>query len=137
MNKKKFITISIIILLALGIFFTICGVKGVFGKGLSQKESFRYVCDGFFVAGIVELGVAGIIWCSDLGAFDGIRYGVTSLFRLHFSTKKMDWKQKESFSDYKDRIHQNKNNSLTKYLAIIGGVFFVLSIVFLILYTNA
>ena len=137
MTKKNIIVIVIISLMALALFLTICGVKGVFSGKLTQKETFRFLCDGFFVAGMVELGVAGIIWASDMGAFDGIRYGVTSLFRLHFSTRRLDWQEKESFSDYKERIHKKKDNKPLITLAIVGGVFFLMAVIMLIVYMKS
>lgn len=137
MTKKNIIVIVIISLLALALFLTICGVKGVFSGDLSKKETFRFVCDGFFVAGIVELGVAGIIWASDMGAFDGIRYGVTSLFRLHFSTRRLDWQEKESFSEYKDRIHKKKDKRPLITIVIVGGVFILMAVIMLIVYMKS
>lgn len=137
MTKKNVIIILIISLMALAIFFTICGVKGVFGGELSKKETFRFVCDGFFVAGIVELGIAGIIWASDMGAFDGLRYGVTSLFRLHFSARRLDWQEKESFSDYKERIHKKKDKKPLITIVIVGGVFLIMAVIMLIVYMKA
>lgn len=137
MTKKNIIVILIISLVALAIFLTVCGVKGVFGGSLSPKDTFRFICDGFFVAGIVELGIAGLIWASDNGAFDGIRFGVTNLFRLHFSTKRLDWKEKESFSEYKERIHKKKDNKPLIVLAIVGAVFLVLAVIMLIVYMKA
>ena len=54
---------------------------------------------------------------------------------LHFSTHRYDWKEKESFQEYKERIHSDekkkKNVSIT---AIIGGVFMIGAIICLIIY---
>ena len=70
-----------------------------------------------------------------LQAFDGLKYSFTSFFRLHFSTHRYDWKEKESFQEYKERIHSDekkkKNVSIT---AIIGGVFMIGAIICLIIY---
>ena len=72
---------------------------------------------------------------ADKGAFDGLKFSFTSFFRLHFSTHRYDWKEKESFQEYKERIHSDekkkKNVSIT---AIIGGVFMIGAIICLIIY---
>lgn len=133
---KRHVTETIVsLIIGLTLFFVITGVNGVYGGKLSGVEVARFLCDGFFVSGVVLLGFAALYWASDKGAFDGLKYSFTSFFRLHFSTHRYDWKEKESFQEYKERIHSDekkkKNVSIT---AIIGGVFMIGAIICLIIY---
>lgn len=101
---KRHVTETIVsLIIGLTLFFVITGVNGVYGGKLSDVEVARFLCDGFFVAGVVLLGFAALYWASDKGAFDGLKFSFTSFFRLHFSTHRYDWKEKESFQEYKEK----------------------------------
>ncbi|MBO7222070.1 MAG: DUF3899 domain-containing protein [Clostridia bacterium] len=94
--KKKFITLTILILVHIGIILTVCGVDGVFTETMAPQEVVRYVCDGFFVAGVVYICIGGLIWASAKGAFDGIGYHISYTMHSIFHNKR-DWKKKETF----------------------------------------
>ena len=135
MIKKKITETIVSLAIGLTLFFVITGVNGVYGGSLSKVEVARFLCDGFFVAGVVLLGFAGLSWASGQGAFDGLRYSFTSFFRLHFSTHRYDWKEKESFQEYKERIHsEEKKKKNVSISAIVGVVFMLCAMICLIVY---
>ena len=60
--KKKLLTLTILILVHIGIILTVCGIDGVLTESMAQQEVVRFVCDGFYVAGILYLCIGGLIW---------------------------------------------------------------------------
>lgn len=135
MIKKKITETIVSLIIGLTLFFVVTGVNGVYGGGLSGVEVARFLCDGFFVAGVILLGFAALYWASDKGAFDGLKYSFTSFFRLHFSTHRYDWKEKESFVEYKERIHsEEKKKKNVSISAIIGAIFMIGAIICLIVF---
>lgn len=83
------------------LFFVITGVNGVYGGKLSNVEVARFLCDGFFVAGVVLLGFAALYWASDKGAFDGLKYSFTSFSGCTFRRTAMTGKKRKVFRNIK------------------------------------
>ena len=76
---KRHVTETIVsLIIGMTLFFVITGVNGVYGGKLSGVKVARFLCDGFFVAGVVLLGFAALYWASDKGAFDGLKFSFTS-----------------------------------------------------------
>ena len=134
--KKTIITYLLSIVVAIGIILTVCGVKGVLTTDMSQQEVVRYVCDGFFVSAILTLGIGGLSWASRQGAFDGLGYSF-SLWKQRYTTHKRDWMNKESFSEYKERMTEKKKKKEINHFFIIGGIFAVVAALLYIVYSFA
>ena len=134
--KKKFITLTILILVHIGIILTVCGVDGVFTKTMAPQEVVRYVCDGFFVAGVVYICIGGLIWASAKGAFDGIGYHISYTMHSIFHNKR-DWKKKETFQEYQERREEKNKGLKVNDAIIIGGISIVVASILLIVYNFA
>ena len=131
--KKKLLTLTILILVHIGIILTVCGIDGVFTESMAQQEVVRFVCDGFYVAGILYLCIGGLIWASKEGAFDGLGYTVSNWKHSIFHNTR-DWKKKETFQEYKERGSEKKKGRRVNEAIIIGGVSILIASVLLIVY---
>ncbi|MBO5982601.1 MAG: DUF3899 domain-containing protein, partial [Clostridia bacterium] len=131
--KKKLLTLTILILVHIGIILTVCGIDGVFTESMAQQEVVRFVCDGFYVAGILYLCIGGLIWASKEGAFDGLGYTVSNWKHSIFHNTR-DWKKKETFQEYKERVSEKKKGRRVNEAIIIGGVSILIASVLLIVY---
>lgn len=134
--KKKIITLSIIILVFIGIILTVCGINGLFTKAIAPKETVRFVCDAFFVAGVLYACIGGLIWASGEGAFDGIGYAMATWKHSIFHNTR-DWKKKESYQEYKERRAEKKKEKRVNEVVIIGGSSIVIAAILLLVYNFA
>ena len=134
--KKKLLTLTILILVHIGIILTVCGIDGVLTESMPQQEVVRFVCDGFYVAGILYLCIGGLIWASKEGAFDGLGYTISNWKHSIFHNTR-DWKKKESFQEYKERVAEKKKDRKVSEAIIIGGISVVVASVLLIVYNCA
>ena len=134
--RKKIIKISIILAIELAIILLTCGLNGVFTENLSAQDTAQYVCDGFFVSGILWLCFAGLSWSSKMGTFDGVGYTFTR-WKESILNNKRDWHQKENFGEYKERQAKNKKNKEFSELLIIGGVSLIVASILLLVYNFA
>lgn len=134
--KKKILTLSISILAHIGIILAVCGMDGVFTKSLSQQDIVRFVCDGFYVAGVFYICIVGLIWASGQGAFDGIGYSISTWTHSVFHNRR-DWKKKESYQEYKERRAQKKKEMYIEENIIIGGISVLIASILLLVYNFA
>ncbi len=134
--KKKIISYTIVLVVALALILLVCGLKGLFTEEKSRIDVISALCDAFFVAGVVVIGIGALIWASDKGAFDGLGYSISSLFNLHKPAGKgLNWKKSETYEEYVERKHApEKKNKSMNMLLIIGAVLLLIAIIFLIVY---
>ncbi len=98
----------------------------VFALGMSRANGvLRSVCDGFFVAGGLLLGVGALKWVRNRGAFDTVSYSVSSTFRTHLPGAA--GRERETIYDYRERKEKSRRPSLPVLLA--GAVYMLLSII--------
>ncbi len=123
-EKKK----DFLIYLAVG--FVIAAA--VFALNLSRDyEVVRCLCDGFFVASVMLLGLGGIKTARNQGVFDVMGYGAKSTLETFLPfLKKTD--EKEDIYQYKERKAAERRGSAAMLLA--GGVYLALSVIALIFY---
>lgn len=127
---KKWLHYIIISGVALLLVLCVLLVQNAFQS--SGEELLSSLCDAFFVAGVVTLGIGLLIWASDNGTFDMVSFGVIKLFdMLKKDITKVKYK---TYYDYR-QAQQGKKHSFTAYL-IIGSVLMAIAIIFLILYNN-
>ena len=134
--KKIAITISVALAVELAIILLICGLNGVLTTSVGEQEVARYLCDGFFVSGVLFLGVGGLMWTSKLGTFDGIGYTVSRWKDSLFNNRR-DWHEKEKYAEYKKRVAEKKKNKDVDIIIIIGGVALVVASMLLLVYNFA
>ena len=133
--KKKIISYVIAFTAAIGIVLLVCGLRGILTEEKDKVYVIITLCDAFFVPAVLFLGIGALVWASDKGAFDGLRYSVSSLINLHKPVGKgLDWKEKESFQEYIERKHKKSEKKTKNHFFIIGAIFLILAIILLIVY---
>lgn len=121
-------------LLALGIGFALAFWL-VYAKGIfNQTETaviLQILADGFTLPAVLYLGIGGLIFVSNEGAFDALAYGMTSFLDLFRKEKK---NQFTSFYDYAESKKDKKFGFGT--LLICGIIFSVLAAIVLVIYSD-
>ena len=90
----------------------------------------RSVCDGFFVAAVILLGLGTIRAVSNRGAFDVTGYGLRMAVELVLPVLRRE--EKEDIHQYRERKEAKRKSSAGLLLA--GAVYFALSLVALAVY---
>lgn len=92
------------------------------------------LCDGFFVAGALLLGMGGLKFCRNQGAFDMISYGVVSTFHNHFPGAKMDspLQEREDYVSYAERKRAERKSP--KEFFVVGSAFMIPAVILLVVY---
>lgn len=108
----------------------IMATNGVFSGELVKVEIMKFISDGFFVSGVLLLGVGLLIFCSRNGTFDMLSYAVKVAIRTIFTTE-----NRESFYDYKQRMGEKVTPCA--FLIVPGAVFLLLSVCFVGLFYQA
>lgn len=99
-----------------------------------KKTLYKTLCDAFCVPGVLCFLFSALLAVSREGVFDGISYALKHAFLMLIPAGR---KKEEKYADYKaaKEAGREKKTSIV-FLLIIGGAFFVLSLVFLVVYKN-
>ncbi len=125
-------------IIALAVILLVCGLNGLFTTEMPQQDVVKYVCNAFFVAGVLVLGIAGLTFSSKHGAFDGFGYAISSLWDVHKPSKRrLTWTKKETYQEYVERKHSKDKNKQILHLLIIGGILLIVAIILLVVYNCA
>lgn len=120
-------------LIALSVFLYISKNSGSFDS-MTLKEKYSMLCDVFLIPGIVFTGLGFIVIISDEGFFDIFSYSVKSLIYVFIRHK--DDAIRQTYYEYKEEKKQKRDGRSRWYLVIVGLVYFIPCIIFLILYMN-
>ena len=126
LNSKPF---RVMLLVGFGIFVVVLIL------GLTRENSvLRALCDGFFVAGALVMGMSGLMFAGNEGVFDIFGFGISHLFTTRWPglSTMPDDHRKEKYVDYKERKRKNPSKPLPVLLA--GAIYMVLAVIFLIIY---
>lgn len=113
--------------LAIGIFFLTISLRDIYSQ-TDTNQIYRFLSDGFIVPGVMFLCIGGLVWLSNAGSLSGIGYALKHLFQMLIPVGK---KKHETYADY---LETRKQVSGYAFLFIIGGLFFLLGIVFVIMF---
>ena len=99
--------------------------------GAAGKARYLLLCDALTVPGALLLCAGALVWVSNLGALDGVRYGLRLAYRALIPGKRL---QKEE--NYQDFVagRQEKRVKGYGFLLITGAVTIAASLIFLGLY---
>lgn len=98
----------------------------------SGKNLLHVLCDGFFVASISMLCLGVMVWAAGLGSFYGVHYLFYSAVSL-FTLRKSRFEQRKSYYDFlKEKESKGKSNP--RALFLVGGIWFLIAFVFLLLF---
>lgn len=93
-------------------------------------ELTRCICDGFFVAAVLLMGIGGIKSIRNKGMFDVAGYGLKSTVEMVIPMLRRP--EKEDIHEYRKRKAEERKDSVGLLLA--GAVYLVLAFVSLALY---
>lgn len=124
MDKKRFLVNTIVgLVMAVFVFFLYWE---------EERSILHRLCDACFVPSIMLMGVGFLKLARNAGTFDMMGYGIGEAVHMM-----MPWLRSEKkdvdFVAYKERKKGVRKSSVD--LLAAGGIYLVLSIVFLILYT--
>lgn len=88
------------------------------------------LCNGFFVAAVILLGVGGLRFVRNKGAFDVAGFGFSSVLRITFPF--LYGNKEEDIHEYRERKAQERKDA--GGLLTAGAVYMVLSVLALCLY---
>lgn len=128
---RKFLQYAITAIFGIVIAVLVLVSKETFSQ-TATDVIYKDLCDAFFVPGIMIAGFGLLTFASNGGSFDIIRYGLIKLFDLF----KRDLTKVKYRSFYEYRKAQQENKRSFAFLLIVGCVFIVAAVVFLILYNN-
>lgn len=99
--------------------------------GAAGKARYLLLCDALTVPGALLLCAGALVWVSNLGALDGVRYGLRLAYRALIPGKRL---QKEE--NYRDYVTARRGRPVKGYgfLLISGTVTIAASLLLLMLY---
>lgn len=97
----------------------------------TAKDVFRILSDGFFVAGFLFLGLAGLTWAKNGGAMDGLGFTLkTAIARM-----RADYDDaRVTFAQYREE--REKKASSPRSAVYAGLVHMALAIIMMLLYSH-
>ena len=126
MNNKYKYLITLIIGLLFAFIYAV--LNNIFAQ-TDREKIFHILTDSFFVPGILFVCFGILVFSSNGGTFDMIKYGTVrflSLFKRDYNDVKY-----KSYYEYVSEKHE-KNQSFG-YLIMVGIVFIIISLIFLTL----
>lgn len=130
--RRYVISVSV----AVAFFFVIAYAVGLFTNtgNLGGKQLCAWVCgkisDAFFIDAAIFLGAAGLLFCSRLGAYDTIAFGLRQAFGVMF--KAPEHRKYKDLYEYKQA--KNENRPEFKYLLWIGLALLALAVIALVVH---
>ena len=131
--KQILIRYAICLAVATAIVFGVLVISNYWGQTqLSQK--YRYLSNGFSVAGILFISFATLFFLSDEGSFVGVGWAMKSALRVILPF--MGTKDAETYKSYHDR--KTSRNRAKGYFCVFltGTIYLAVGIVFMILFNS-
>ncbi len=102
-----------------------------FSQAETAAERCGLLCDAFFVPGILLLCAGALIFVHNQGGFTGVAYAARYVARMF-----VPWsgKRDESYGDFVEARREKGKVKNYAFLFVVGGAFFAVSLVFLILF---
>ena len=134
--KKKIVGLIVALIIEISMVLSICGLSGLFTEQLEPQDIVRYVCDGFFAAGMLNVCIGGLLWVSKQGTFDGLGYTV-SRWKDSIMKNRRDWHKEQDYYDYQQKQAEKKKQKSVNEMFVVGGASLVIAIVLFIVYKFA
>lgn len=128
-NKKSAVILKYFLsfLVATTFFFLTISLRDIYST-TDQQEIYRTLSDGFAIPGVFFLCVGVLVWLSNQNAFDGIGYAVKHLFTMLIPLFPKKHETYQEFRESRNRV------SGFGFLFIVGGLFLLLAIIFMLLF---
>ncbi|MBR5712003.1 MAG: DUF3899 domain-containing protein [Lachnospiraceae bacterium] len=122
------VTTVIAALMAFGVYLT----RGVTDAS-TDADRYRALCDSFTVPGVLLLAFGALLWVAGEGALVGVTWLVKNAILMLIPGKALD---RVSYAEYLAE-HQAKKKGPHVCIFVVGAVFVLIAVVFLMLYNNA
>ena len=106
--------------------------------GASYINWMRFLCDGFFVIGIMLICLGAMVWISRAGGFHALSYLFYTVGYM-FTANKNRFNRRKNYYEYKvekEAKEADKDKSLQRRILMAGAVSFAISLVFLVLFNQ-
>ena len=87
----------------------ICTAMVLYEKSYAEWSLARMISDGFFVAGIMLVGVGALVWVANFGGFTALGYGWYLLLRKLSASQAMFEERLSYVENVEQRREKNKN----------------------------
>lgn len=125
---RKFIILTVILLLSS---LAVLSIKNTWFLE-DTKDIVGDLSDAFIVPGVMFIGSALLVICSNGGAFDMMVYGVSAALGAMFKKDVKDRKY-QNFGDY--RLAKAEHPGKYKHLLYFGLVYFAIGVIIYLIYT--
>lgn len=123
---KKYAVTALLGLAAAAVAAYVSGLAGA----ETAADAASAICDGLFTAAVLLLGGGGLVYASNEGAFDMLRYGTSLALRIMTPGKFQ--KKYDSYAEYAKYRREKRSEWL--HIVIVGGAYLLLAIVALGVY---
>ncbi len=123
----KLIQYGAAFLFATALFFIVVSLRNIYTQ-TSVVEIMRFLSDGFIVPGVLLICFGAIVAVANMGSFYGIGYAMKHCIEMliPFTKKK--------HQTYKEYIENKKPISNYYFLYVVGAVFTIIGIIFMIIW---
>ncbi len=96
--------------------------------GYTTLNLVRYLCDGFFVTAVLYLCFGALVWISNIGGFNGLKYLTYSLVTL-FSPRNSRFEERKSYYQFLNEKEKSDKKSSNNVLFVTGGLCLMIAII--------
>ncbi len=116
-------------LFGVALFFLVVSLRDIYSQ-TSTKEIIRFISDGFIVPGVILICFGALVGVANLGSFYGIGYALKHAVEMliPFSKKK--------HQTYKDYVESKKPIVGYYFLYVVGTIFTLAGVIFVIIWYN-
>lgn len=131
--KKNVLKYTICAAVGIAFVWFILLMRNIFEMA-EKKDVFRTLCDAFAVPGVMFMLFGVLLILAREGSFDGIGYGLRRAVEMLIPTRRGEYEKYADYKAKKDEKHKLDKQSGVAFMFIVGGAFFLVSLIFLALY---
>lgn len=131
--KRAIISYSVTFVIAAATTVMILFYKNAF-ETRSLRTLYGVLSDAFFVPGVIIVGFGIMTHIAQGGFLDGISYSLKRAALSFIPGGRI--KKEETFAEYKERKNDTRKKTEVMSMYVVGGVFLLVAIVFVALYSN-
>ncbi len=131
--KRTIISYSVTFVLAAAVTIMILFYKNAF-EIKSLRTLYGVLSDAFFVPGVILIGFGIMVHIAEGGFLDGISYSLRRAALSFIPGGRI--KKEETYQEYKERKNDTRKKTEVISMYVVGGVFVLTAIVFVMLYSS-
>lgn len=121
------IATAVAVLMAVGVYFT----RGLTAES-TTADRYRALSDSFAAPGMLFIMFGLLLWVAGEGALLGVTWLVKNAVFLLIPGKALD---RVTYAEYREQ-HREKKTGPHAYIFVVGGVFCLISVVFVLLFNS-